>query len=616
MKDSYSDVMVVKDRGEPILPIQHKWGLGAACGPTWLSPTTVHFRIWAPHGESVKIEFMTGRVVELARETSNPHFWSAKVDAVQSGDRYRVVLLSQWNDCYDLEGSELIRRDVYARETDFDSAWCVLTDPLFCWSDFRAPAYNELIIYELHVGSFPPQCVGKSVFQNAALQLSHIRDLGFNCIQLMPVTEFGGIWGYNPRQLLAVHGRWGTATQLKELIDQAHRIGLSVVIDVVLNHGSAKLNCLWNWDGFGPHKCGGIYFEGEHDTTWGKRFAFHKWEVKEYLKAACRMWIEEYNCDGLRFDSVHNMPWHMLQEMTYEIKHHYPGKILIAEVTPENPAVIMEAGFDSCWVHAAHFDSLKIMKRNNGGTNPYHRIAMLKAIIDMHWGFPSSCSGVNSVLGSHDQCGDRHNGREDNGIHRYYISRLGGRNNWHARAQIRMWYALQAMSRGLPMIFMGTETLQEEWWHVDEGHRFNWWFVDEHDLFATQMMRCVKDANSLRLGSCAFTSENIRFVHEDAEHTVLAWIRWADEHDPRKRRDKDEVYLCVANIGERQWERSDYGLHTGWGAGRVWKQIFNSQAEVYGGWDGSAPIGEFSSDHEERIWINLPKWSLLVFQLL
>jgi hypothetical protein len=109
---------------------------------------------------------------------------------------------------------------------------------------------------------------------------------------------------------------------------RAHSLEIAVLFDVVLNHGSSKKNTLWNWDGFGPDGCGGIYFEGEKDTPWGKRFAFHKAEVQDYLKQSCRTWIEEYGVDGLRFDSVHNMPWHLLQQLTNALKEHYPDKIV------------------------------------------------------------------------------------------------------------------------------------------------------------------------------------------------------------------------------------------------------------------------------------------------
>jgi 1,4-alpha-glucan branching enzyme len=586
---------------------QYRWQLDGAGGPTWLGPDTVRFRLWAPHGERLWIEFKDREPVELFRETDAAHFWTAQVFGVTPGDEYRVKIEPSWNDCYHTEGGQLFRRDPYARQTEFDSAWCFLTDPRFSWQPFEPPARNRLIIYEVHVGSFGTADHSLTAFENTTLKLDHIQALGFNCIHLMPVTEFGGIWGYNPRQLLAVHGKWGTPQQLKELIDRAHDLGMAVLLDIVLNHGSAKLNALWNWDGYGPHNNGGIYFEGERDTKWGRRFAFHKWEVKEYLKAACRMWIEEYNVDGLRFDSVHNMPWHLLQEMTHEIRHQYPGKFLAAEITPENPAVITDAGFDACWIHAAHFDSLKIMKGHDGGSDAHERLALLKSIVNLHPGFPRSSSAVNSVLGSHDQCGDRHNGHEDGGIHRYYVARLGGRNNWHARAQVRMWYGIQAMSRGLPMIFMGTETLQDEWWHVDEHHRFNWRLADGNDALANQTMHCIKDLNYLRLENPALTSENIRFVHEDPGSSILAWLRWSNNCE--------NVLLCVANLGEHDWGGYHYAVATDWGAEKQWDQVFNAQAGDYGGWDESGTHGELTSDNGGRIRVNVPKWSVTAYQL-
>lgn len=98
----------------------------------------------------------------------------------------------------------------------------------------------------------------------------HARFLGqgFTAVEFMPVQEFGGLWGYNPRLVGAVHGRYGTARQLRNLVAKCHELGLAVIFDLVLNHGSAKLNSLWNWDGYG--RDGGIYFEGGADTTWGK----------------------------------------------------------------------------------------------------------------------------------------------------------------------------------------------------------------------------------------------------------------------------------------------------------------------------------------------------------
>lgn len=577
-----------------------RWQIQHSAGPTWTSATECQFRVWAPHGEAVVVELQgeSGANMEIALSREGD-FWTGSGKCAP-GMKYRIAMGSSWNDCFPQEGARLFRRDPCARECDFESNWCILHAPIVAPKPFVAPKFNELIIYELHIGSFVAADSEHKAFAETSAKLAHIATLGFNCVQLMPTAEFGGIWGYNSRQLLAAHGPWGTAEELKEMVEKAHSLGIAVLFDLVLNHGSAKKNVLWNWDGYGPDKNGGIYFEGQADTPWGKRFAWQKPEVQDYLKQACRTCIEEYGADGLRFDSVHNMPWWLLQQLTHGIKEHYPEKILIAEITPENPKVISDGGFHSCWLHASHFDSVKLMTKSDGGGEPSKRTAMLKNMLSPH-GFPN-IGGVHSILGSHDQIGDRSDGKQDNGKHRYYVSRLGGRGNWHARAQCRAWFAFQNCCKGLPMTFMGTETLQEGWWHVDQHHRFNWQLTSGADAHAAEMMRLVAASNRVRLSSPGMLNEELRVVHEDCESCILACVRWAG----------DQASLCIAHFGEAQWDRADYGLATGWGGGRRWRLTLNSQGAEFGGWPGSASE-EVEANDDGRILINIPKWSLLVY---
>lgn len=577
-----------------------RWHLPNACGPRWTGAGVCSFRVWAPHGADLAIELDEEPLREVRLEHRGGGFWEGEA-AASPGCRYRVAMGSSWNDCHAEEGDRLYRRDPCAREADFETKWCVLHPPVQPPRPWSAPKFSEMAIYELHLGSFVPEDREACAFKEAASRLDYIAELGFNCLQLMPTAEFGGIWGYNSRQLLASHGPWGAAAEMRDLVERAHELGIAVLFDVVLNHGASKRNELWNYDGFGPNSCGGIYFEGGKNTPWGMQFAFEKPEVQDYLKQACRTWIEEYNVDGLRFDSVHNMPWWLLQQLTSALKEHYPDKILIAEITPENPAVNTDAGFHSCWLHATHFDAMKLMKQRDGGENASSRIKMLKNMVTPHrFGH---IGGVHSALGSHDQIGDRHNGGQDgHGTHRYFVSRIGGRENWHARAQTRAWFAFQNCCRGLPMTFMGSETLQDGWWHVDQHHRFNWDLALGDDKHAGDMRRLVAASNRLRVSHPALVGEDVRFVQEDTSNVVLAFVRWAGERQ----------CLCVAHFGEGQWDGRDYGVGTGWGGGRRWRLLLNSQDAAYGGWEGSA-TEEAEADGDGRIMINLPKWCLLVY---
>jgi|GEM_PF-3788973 len=587
---------VARPQEVPMDDEDSRWALEHEAGPRWLGGGALEMRVWAPHADRVEVEFDPGGCHELEPEPGGA-FHRVRVAGPAPGDRYRLRVHSNWNDCHPREGPVLFRRDPWARETEFDSEWCRLVDPAPPPPLERPVPREELVLYELHPGTFGDPREGESAYSASARRLDHVAELGFNAIQLMPCTEFGGSWGYNPRQLLAPHGPWGRLDELKALIGRAHALGIAVIMDVVLNHGSAKRNALWNWDGYGPHHNGGIYFEGERDTPWGRRFAFHKPEVRDYLLGACRFWIEEMAVDGLRFDSAHNMPWELLQRMTWEIRQRHPGVFLVAEITPENPAVVRDAGFDACWIHSAHFDARKVL-RGNGD-----RVALLKSLVQLHYGFPRSSSAVNSVLGSHDQCGDRHEGREDGGSHRYFVSRCGGRGSWHGRAITRAWAAVQAFARGLPMVFMGSETLQEDWWHVDERFRFRWAPVDGGDEAVRAMMRCVAAMNRLRRRCPELHGEDLRFVHEDGRG-LLAWRRGPAD---------GEHSLVVAHLGEEEWMHG-YLVPTGLDANRRWRTLFHSHDRDFGGWIELSSEPVRTSDAHGLLELPVPKWSVQVLR--
>jgi 1,4-alpha-glucan branching enzyme len=174
----------------------------------------------------------------------------------------------------------------------------------FQWDAFTRPAKQDLIIYELLVRDFTEE----RTFQAVIDRLDYLEDLGINALQLMPVMEFEGnlSWGYNPAYLFAVDKYYGTELDLKTLINEAHKRGMAVIFDIVLNHhfGQNSLVRLYN---------NGLYGAPTAENPWFNTVAKHPFNVgydmnheslltQAYIDRVNAYWLEEYNIDGYRYD--------------------------------------------------------------------------------------------------------------------------------------------------------------------------------------------------------------------------------------------------------------------------------------------------------------------------
>ncbi len=141
---------------------------------------------------------------------------------------------------------------------------CFVVDPKsFTWSKFKAPDHDALVMYQCHVGTFtgvgdPDLGTAPGTFVALTRKLQYIKDLGFNCLQLLPHTEFGGAWGYNPRLMHAVHGPYGDALEFAELVEQAHKKGIAVLVDVALHTAALTVHPLCGFD-VGSDGDGGLH---------------------------------------------------------------------------------------------------------------------------------------------------------------------------------------------------------------------------------------------------------------------------------------------------------------------------------------------------------------------
>lgn len=570
------------------------------------------FKVWAVHPQNVQLlvgDLKQGgtrgpvKSYQLAR--SGDYWGAAFPPGVLAQDTpYQVLITSH-------DGRQLFRRDPYARAADFDSTWCFADDPTqYTWQSegWEPPSFDKYIIYEMHVGSFTPE----GTFLAAAEKLEHVAKLNFTAVQLMPIAEFSCLWGYSQRQPMTLHGKYGTPEDFRKLVDKAHQLGLAVIVDIVLHHGAPDGNMLWEYDGWGPDMNGGIYHEGAHDTPWGRSWAFWKEEVCKMVQDACFRMLVDYRVDGLRFDSANDLPSHLIQRITWALHDACPGRILTAEITPEDPRGVHELGFDSLWVHSGYFDIIqqhRALGRGHHGGGDWAEgwnLPRLRQVMALHYGFEHPTQCIKYILGSHDQVGCQHGGAhyEDykmiGGQHRYAVDQFcGGRTDANAVASARLWYTAGIAAAGLPMMFMGTEWAQAGWWHVDEWHRAQWSLAE--DEIGQGMMSLVSSANALRAKYPVLRYGWPNILHEDRPNGVMACERTA-EGEPR--------IVAVINAGRSYWQAKEYGV---WVGGGVFEEIFNSQDVKFAGGDGWITNPGTLDSYDGKLWINVPPQCTLLF---
>jgi maltooligosyltrehalose trehalohydrolase len=217
----------------------------------------------------------------------------------------------------------------------------------FEWSDesWAGGALDDLVIYELHVGTFSEE----GTFDGVIPQLPGLRELGVTAIELMPVATFPGNrgWGYDGLFTYAAHPAYGGPFGLARLVDAAHASGLSVILDVVYNHvgpGDEALRA------FGP------YFTDRHETFWGDALDYGQRGVREWAIQNAEQWIRDFHVDGLRLDAVHaifdDSPLHVCAEL----KQRVGNALVISEMEVGDWRPIDEWSHDAQWADRSHHE--------------------------------------------------------------------------------------------------------------------------------------------------------------------------------------------------------------------------------------------------------------------
>lgn len=324
---------------------------------------SVHFRVWAP----------AARDVEVVVQPAEPPEGNGRIEngtslTREEGGYFSGTLRAPGSTLYRfrLDGSSDLYPDPASRfqpEGPHGPSQ-VIDGRSFQWTDqnWKGPRLHGQVVYEMHVGTFTTE----GTWAAAAEQLKELAELGVTLLELMPVAEFPGRfgWGYDGVNLFAPTHLYGSPNELRRFIDQAHAAGIGVILDVVYNHLGPDGNYL--------DKFSRDYFTDRHKTDWGAAINFdgaNSRPVREFFESNAAYWIEEYHFDGLRIDATQDIfddsPEHILRVIGRAVRKSAGGRstIIIVENEPQHTRLIRSEdddgyGLDAAWNDDFHHTAM------------------------------------------------------------------------------------------------------------------------------------------------------------------------------------------------------------------------------------------------------------------
>ncbi len=575
----------------------------------------VSFTTWAPNAEKVYLigEFNGWRENEnfrLKRIHDNLGVWSAFFPGLKEGDTYKYSIKSK------VDGDLRRKADPYAFRSEVrpKNASIVTDINKYSWNDEnwmsarKAGAFRSkpLNIFEVHLGSwrrdrnnseFPNEWGYLSYSQLAHEIVDYVKKMRYTHIELMPVMEhpLDISWGYQVTQYYAPTSRFGQPDDFKYFVDYCHQNGIGVILDWVPAHFPYDEHALAFFDGrqiyaYENSKRG-------YQKDWGTFvFDYGKHEVQNFLIGSALFWLEKYHADGLRVDAVASMlyldysrnqgDWEpnihggrehleaieFIKHLNSKVHEYHIGALMIAEESTSWPGVshpLNEGGlgFDLKWNMGWMNDILLYFSKDP----VYRKYHQGKITFSLWYAFSE-----NFVLPiSHDEV-----------VHgkKSLLEKMPG-DNWQKFANMRLFLGFMIGHPGKKLNFMTTDIAQYNEWNSEESVDWNLLDLDLNkklNLFARDLNSLYKEHSSLF--EVDFQNEGFRWIDfSDALHSVLSFIRLS--------RDKDEILLLTFNMTPTI--RYDYQI--GVPAPGFWKEILNSDAEIYGG-SGTGNMGGKQSE--------------------
>ncbi len=325
----------------------------------------VDFRVWAPSAKKVRVIFEGSEegVEPLALVRDDSGYHAGLSPNVGSGTLYR----------FELDGKSEIYPDPASRfQPDGPHGPSEVIDPsAFPWTDgkWSGVKIENQILYEMHIGTFTK----KGTWQAAIEELKELADIGITVIEIMPIADFPGRfgWGYDGVDLFAPTWLYGRPDDFRTFVNEAHALGLAVILDVVYNHLGPDGNFL---PFFSPD-----YFNPKIQTDWGNAINFdgpNCQPVREFYLTNAAYWVKEFHLDGLRLDATQDIhdtsSPHLLAEMSTCTREAAKGRniILIAENEPQDTRLVRSQsakgyGLDALWNDDFHHSAIVALTGRN-----------------------------------------------------------------------------------------------------------------------------------------------------------------------------------------------------------------------------------------------------------
>jgi 1,4-alpha-glucan branching enzyme len=588
----------------------------------------VGFSVWAPNAERVSVvgEFnrWDGRC-DTMRVRGRFGVWELFIPGLEAGVTYKYEVRSATT------GHLHMKADPFARSYEHrpSNSSIVAATSQHEWTDAEWLASRAasnwlrepMSTYEVHLGSWRRHENGRwmSFTEVADALVRHVTECGFTHVELMPITEhpLDESWGYQTTGYFAPTARYGSADDLKSLINQLHEHGIGVILDWVPGHFPRDEHGLARFDGTALYEYADSR-KGEH-ADWGTLiFNYDRCEVISFLLSSAIFWLDEFHFDGLRVDAVASMlyldysrkdgEWvpnvhggnenleaiAFLQRLNEATHREVPGSVTIAEESTAYPGVSRPVfdgglGFSLKWNMGWMHDTLQYF-----GKEPVHR----RYHHDLMTFGPVYAFSENFVLPfSHDEV-----------VHGKgsVFGRMPG-DEWQRFANLRLLYTFQWTFPGKKLLFMGSEFGQSSEWDHRESLP---WHLHDYPLHAG-VQRLISDLNALyrrepALHRYDFEERGFEWLTwEDAEQSVLSFTRHGDM----------EEVLIVLNL--TPVPRQDYRV----GVNRpgIYRELLNSDSEHYGGSNLGNPLplasdSQAAMGRENSISITLPPLGAVVLQ--